>query len=235
VSAAGQSIKAFVVILGVAGCEQPTMPEPLPPRPQTMVFVEGATFRMGSDEAELADIAERVGLGTTRPLLSEVPSHETTVDDFYMDVFDVTNRDFLSFVGAVPGWRKENLGADQQNGRYLEHWRDDRPDDGVLDHPVVFITWHSALAYCKWRGKRLPTEAEFEWAAQNGTGPAEFPWGNELPVDERVNWGGNGIDTTVSVGSYPPNPRGLFDIVGNVWQFTADPWLGSYADSLEDP
>lgn len=200
-----------------------------------MVFVKGATFRMGTDESELAAIADRIGLGTTRPLLPEVPAHETSVNDFYMDAYDVTNQDFLSFVGAVPEWRKQNLGADRQNGRYLEHWLDGRPDDGMFEHPVVFITWHAAVAYCEWRGKRLPTEAEFEWAAQSGTTPAEFPWGNEMPADELVNWGRNGIDTTVPVGSYPPNPRGLFDISGNVWKFTADPWLGSHAESLLDP
>jgi len=223
------------VVLNVAGCELPDVPESTEPREQTMVFIEGATFRMGTDESELDDIAERIGLSTTRPFLSEVPSHEVSVNDYYMDALDVTNRDFLSFVGAVPEWKKENLPADQQNGRYLEHWSTGEPVIGILDHPVVFITWHTAVAYCDWRDKRLPTEAEFEWAAQSGAAKTEFPWGNEMPDDSRVNWGGNAINTTVRAGSYPPNLRGLFDMAGNVWHFTASPWLGSYAETLADP
>ena len=233
-SAPRQSVVAVVVLIGVAGCEQPNVPEPVEASRQTMMFIEGATFRMGTDESELADIAVRIGLSTTRALHSEVPSHEVTVNDFYIDAFDVTNGDFLSFVGAVTEWSKENLGADQQNGRYLEHWSNGRPEGGILDHPVVFITWHSAAAYCNWRGKRLPTEAEYEWAAQSGVDGAEFPWGDDMPDDDRVNWGANGIDNTVPVGSYPPNPRGLYDVSGNVWHFTSTPWLGSYADALVD-
>ena len=190
-------------------------------------------FRMGTDEAELELVAQKIGLGSVRPLLSEVPAHEVTVADFYIDVFAVTNRDFLEFVEAVPGWEKENLQADSSSDRYLEHWVNNEPADDALSHPVTFITWHAAVAYCEWQGKRLPTEAEFEWAAQDGSGQSEFPWGDEMPRDELVNWGSDGIDTTVPVGSYPANSRGLYDMSGNVWQFLADPWLGSHQEVLD--
>ena len=82
---------------------------------------------------------------------------------------------------------------------------------------------------------RLPTEAEYEWAAQDGVTQAGYPWGSEPPSDDVVSWGENGIDMTVPVGSYPPNARGLYDMSGNVWRFTSDPWLGPYGLSLEDP
>lgn len=234
-SFARQSILTLTILVVGAGCENPRTPVTSESREQGMVFIEGTTFRVGTDESELEGIAAMIGLNSPRPLLPEVPSHEVTVSDFYIDRFDVTNGDFAAFVAAVPEWRRENLAEDQQNGRYLEHWGIGQPRDELLDHPVVFITWHAAVAYCDWRGKRLPTEIEYEWAAQGESGKSEFPWGNEPPGDDRVNWGGNGIDTTVPVGSYPPNPRGLYDMAGNVWHFTADPWLGSYAEALGAP
>ena len=198
-----------------------------------MVLVEGATFRMGSDSQDLERISRETGLPNTRALLPEVPSHDVTVDDFYVDIYDVTNRNFARFVDAVPEWRKERVDASQHNGRYLEHWTADGPPERLLNHPVTFVTWQAAVAYCSWAGKRLPTEAEYEWAAQNPNNFEKYPWGNASPSDDVVSWGWNGIDETVPVGSYPPNSRGLYDMSGNVWHFTADPWLGSHGETLE--
>ena len=186
---------------------------------------------MGSDRSELEEIQALTGLQSRRPLMAEVPSFSVEVDAFLMDTFDVTNEQFEEFVRAIPSWDKASADPALHNGRYLEHWVGGRPPDDVLDHPITFVTWYAAVAYCEWRDKRLPTEAEFEWAAQDGTTRAEYPWGDAAPSDELVSWGGNGIDATVPVGSYPPNARGLYDMSGNVWHFTADPWLGSYSDT----
>ena len=186
---------------------------------------------MGTDEDDLEAVAAAIGLGSTRPLRPEIHAHTVAVDSFYMDRIDVTNRAFGAFVAANPAWSKSVVTADAE--RYLEHWNDGDPPVDRLDHPVTFITWHSAVAYCEWQGKRLPTEAEYEWASQDGTTEALFPWGDDMPDDSVVNWGGNGIDTTVPVASYPPNPRGLYDMSGNVWHFTSDPWLGSYEEMLD--
>ena len=120
------------------------------------------------------------------------------------------------------------------NGRYVEHWTVNHPGAAITDHPVTFVSWHAAVAYCTWRGKRLPSEAEYEWAAQDGASRFECPWGDTTPSDERVNWGGDGIDGTVPVGTYPPNARGLYDMSGNVWHFTADPWVDTYSMMLKD-
>lgn len=190
---------------------------------------------MGTDEAELEIIAVKVGLNSVRPMLPEVPSHEVHVADFFIDRFAVTNQDFQKFVAAVHSWNKASLGAEFHNGRYLEHWSSGEPANDILEHPVTFITWHAAVAYCDWQNKRLPTEVEFEWAAQSGSERTEFPWGDDMPRDDLVNWGDNGIDMTVPVGSYPPNPRGLYDMSGNVWQFLADPWLGAYRQVPDSP
>ncbi|MBT8078779.1 MAG: formylglycine-generating enzyme family protein [Gammaproteobacteria bacterium] len=217
----------FVLVLG---CAQEPLPGPKARSESAMQLVQGATFRMGTDEHELESIRDVVGLRSIAPLMSEVPSREFTVADFYMDTFSVSNAGYFQFVTANPGWSRGQLDKDSHNGRYLEHWQGGEPPQELLMHPVTFITWHSAVAYCEWRGKRLPTEAEYEWAAQDGKTRAEFPWGDAPPSDELVSWGKNGIDRTVPVGSYPPNARNLFDMSGNVWHFTADPWLGSYAE-----
>lgn len=214
----------------VLGCDRSSSSNPAVTSFEEMQLVPGATYRMGSDLSEIHRIRAETGLSTPEPFMPEVPSRKVTVSDFFMDTFDVTNQQFSQFVKAVPSWSKEQADPSLHNGRYLEHWVDGSPPDDLLDHPVVFVTWQAAVAYCEWRGKRLPTEIEYEWAAQDGVAPIEYPWGNSPPSNDVVNWSGNGIRTTVPVGSYPPNARGLYDMSGNVWHFTSDPWLGSYAE-----
>jgi len=189
---------------------------------------------MGTDSSEVSRILEMTGLSNDASLQPEIPNHAVTVEDFYIDVYDVTNDDFFEFVSADPSWRRDRADSALHNGRYLEHWTVNRPSVAIGNHPVTFVSWYAAVAYCTWRGKRLPTEAEYEWAAQDGTSRLEYPWGDAAPSDERVNWGGDGIDGTVPVGTYPPNARGLYDMSGNVWHFTADPWVGSYSMMLND-
>lgn len=198
-----------------------------------MVFVAGGTFEMGSDLSELESIRVAARLDSIEPFRSEVPAHSVRVDDFLMDVFAVTNQDFSLFVEENPEWSKTKADTALHNGRYLEHWTDGYPLQDELDHPVTFVSWQSAVAYCGWRGKRLPSEAEFEWAAQDGFTESAYPWGDEFPNNSLVNWGLNEIDDTTPVGTYPPNSRGLFDMAGNIWQFTSDPWLGSYEETLQ--
>lgn len=228
-------IRFLPFLFVVASCTDAGGPSAAVVPEQKLVFVPGATFEMGTDAGDLENLAVVLGLGSTHMLEPEVPAHRVTLADYFIDRYDVTNRRFAEFVAAIPAWRKSLVAADPASARYLEHWADDVPPDALLDHPVTFVTWHAAVAYCEWRGKRLPTEAEYEWAAQDGVTDAEFPWGPVLPNDELVNWSGNGIDTTVPVGSYPPNPRGIYDMSGNVWRFTADPWLGSHEEALASP
>src|SRR5262249_18314895 len=105
---------------------------------------------------------------------------------------------------------------------------------GKEKHPVVHIAWDDAVAYCKWAGKRLPTEAEWEFAARGGLDRKFFAWGDELlsgdkwlcncwqgrfPVENDLE---DGFLTTAPVGSFPPNGYGLSDMMGNVWEWCAD-------------
>lgn len=91
------------------------------------------------------------------------------------------------------------------------------------DHPIVNVSWADASDYCEWAGGRLPTEAEWEYAARGGRRDSIYPWGNEEPDDTRAKFGSN--DGTSPVESYPANGFGLYDMVGSNWEWTAD-WYG---------
>ena len=222
----------LVSIFLTAGCGPASSPRPAIAAHKEMQLIPGGTYRMGSNLAELDEIRVATGLRTIEPLIPEVPSRNVTVSDFFMDTFDVTNQQFAKFVEAMPTWSKGRADKSLHNGRYLEHWFNENPPEELLDHPVTFVTWQAAVAFCAWQDKRLPTEIEYEWAAQDGVARYEYPWGNGPPRNDIVNWIGNSIRTTVPVGRYPPNARGLYDMSGNVWHFTSDPWLGSYAEVL---
>jgi formylglycine-generating enzyme required for sulfatase activity len=96
----------------------------------------------------------------------------------------------------------------------------------------VFVTWYAATAYCRSQGKRLPTEAEWEFAARGGLTDSAFPWGNEAADASRANYGASKIGAATRVGSYPANGYGLYDMAGNVWEFLADEWAKYPAESI---
>lgn len=204
-----------------------------------MVFIKGGTFRMGA--------------GDEMP--EEAPVHEVEVKSFWMDAREVTVAEFTKFVEATGyqteaekfGWsgvfdvKRGDWGrVDGADWRHPEGPQSEaRPDE-----PVCQVSWNDAAAYAKWAGKRLPTEAEWEYAARGGLEGKRYAWGDELrPGGKPVaNWwqgrfperdtGEDGYVTRAPAGRFAPNGYGLFDVAGNVWEWCAD-WFdeGYYARS----
>ena len=179
--------------------------------------------------------------------------HKVYVKSFYIDKHEVTNTQFERFIkatGYITTAEKEARGINPQlrpNGCKPKGWTWKTvytPDKA--NHPVVFVSWYDAFAYAKWAGKRLPTEEEWEKAARGVDGRI-FPWGNKISSDYcnynlSKNYGMlrtptgkfipgiiGGGKITVAVGSYPKgnSPYGVFDMCGNVWEWT-NSWYRSY-------
>ena len=138
-----------------------------------------------------------------------------------MDKYEVTNAQFKAFVDANPAWQKGNIEGRfiEKVGSYLDHWSGNDYPAGKADHPVVQVSWFAAMAYAKWAGKRLPTEAEWEYAARGGLAGKKYPWGDAEPTPADANYDSN--DTT-PVGRYAANGYGLYDMAGNVWEECLD-------------
>ncbi len=137
---------------------------------------------------------------------------EMTMRRFFMDKYPVTNKQFKQFLGAT-GYRPSD------HTSFLRHWNGKNYPQGQGDHPVVWVSLEDARAYAGWAGKRLPTETEWQYAAQGNDG-RKWPWGNDFD-STRCNVG---IDHTTPVSAYPngASPFGVEDMVGNVWQLTND-------------
>ena len=194
-------------------------------------MIDGGTFSMGSD----AHYPE------------ERPAHLVTVERFEIAEAPVTVAQFALFVadtGHVTSAELPPLGYDAGPGSAVfvpatgpvdlsdtrvwwawsegACWR-----DGALDHPVVHVSLADALTYCGWAGVRLPSEMEWEWAAQGSV--QGNTWKGAFPYDCL------GLGTTSPVGSYAPNPWGLVDALGNVWEWTSTPWTSSHVVSCCAP
>jgi hypothetical protein len=134
---------------------------------------------------------------------------KVTLPEFWIDKTPVTSAEYARFV-AVTGHRPP------------KHWKGKTPPDELRDHPVTYVSWHDAVAYGKWAGKRLPTEEEWEKAARGSDG-RKYPWGNQQPTSQLCNFDYTEGGTT-PVGRYSPqgdSPYGCVDMVGNVWEWTA--------------
>ena len=166
----------------------------------------------------------------------EGPPHEVYLDDFCMDEVPVTNREFARFVRQTG--HRTTAEADGRAWGYSHgefglipglSWRS-YVTPGRERHPVVLVSWHDAEAYCGWAGKRLPTEAEWEKAAQGGLPGQLYPWGQGAPDGTQSNFARSPseIPPTTQGGRFAPNAYGLYDMVGNVWQWCADWYSGNY-------
>ncbi|KPJ60970.1 MAG: hypothetical protein AMJ46_04125 [Latescibacteria bacterium DG_63] len=144
------------------------------------------------------------------------PAHKVHIDSFYMDKYEVTNAQYLLFC--------------KETGRKMpEFWGIDKfrcgPD--FPDHPVIGVSSYDAEAYAEWCGKRLPTEAEWEYAARGGLEGKDFPSGDTID-STLANCSRSGTGGTVPVGSYPANGFGLHDMAGNVCEWVSDYYDGEY-------
>jgi formylglycine-generating enzyme len=223
---------------------------------QGMVLIPGGTFWMGCKDATLSDA---------------LPVHRVTLNGFWLDKTEVTNEQFEHFVrqtgyityaerqtiaGVEPGslvFKQPSPTSSITNCCWWQYipgasWRSPEGPgsnlEGRYKHPVVHVTWSDALAYTQWAGKRLPTEAEFEYAARGGLSRKLYSWGDELTPEGcwKANiWQGNfprhnaledGFFGTAPVGSYPPNGYGLYDMTGNVWEWCSDWYDARYYATL---
>jgi sulfatase modifying factor 1 len=200
------------------------------PNHKSMARISGATFPMGTEAGKVSQLAAVFNIAKHPDLIqAETPQHTVTINSFYLDKYEVTNVQFQKFIRANPPWSGARISTRLHNGNYLKDWNVDNFPKGKRNHPVVNVSWYAAVAFCQQYGKRLPAEAEWEYAARGGLRDRTFPWGN-TPVDQtRANYAGSGINGTTPVGSYPANGYGLFDMAGNVWEFMADEW-GAYSD-----
>jgi len=175
-----------------------------------MVLIPAGEFQMG-------DELDEMNWG--------IPFHTVYLDAFYMDIHPVTNEQYKKFIDAT-GHKAPSF------------WNDEKYNKP--DYPVVGVSWYDAIAYAEWAEKRLPTEAEWEKAARGGLVGKKYVWGDEWPPPNRagnfddeksitnsvIEGYSDGYDRTSPVGSFKPNGYGLYDMVGNVWEWCAD-WYDS--------
>ncbi len=248
--------KLLLLLVLLAGCTNaspvpatPTLPQPTAtpaltagqtrtdPKGIEQVWVPAGSFQMGSDEAALAALKALNPPGfVLGELASEQPQHEVQITKgYWIDKYEVTNRAFKAFVDdggyhdkalwSEAGWKWLSSQFTDQLPRYCL--------GNLPDHPAACITWYEAEAYARWRGGRLPTEAEWEYAAR-GPQALVYPWGNEFDSSRCNVVDGKGMK---AVGSYPTGASwaGALDMAGNAMEWVAD-WLGPYqAGAAEDP
>ncbi|MBC8234001.1 formylglycine-generating enzyme family protein [bacterium] len=171
-----------------------------------MRLIPAGEFQMGSNNGDS----------------DEKPVHTVNLDAFYMDKYEVTVGQYKKFIQAT-GHRAPNWSSVSQYS----------PTD---NHPIIYVSWDDAQAYCKWAGKRLPTEAEWEKAARGGLVGKKYPWGDEAPDAggkyranfDPGNYTEDGYRYCAPVGSFPPNGYGLYNMAGNVWEWCSDWYDGNY-------
>lgn len=150
---------------------------------------------------------------------------------FYIGKFEITNAQYAAFVRET-GYDGSDHPSSKPTEQFLDYWTDGRYPPDLRDHPVTRINWHHAKAFCDWLARktgrvvRLPTDAEWEWAARGRAGRV-YPWGDEWDP-RRCNWGDpgeiDGYAETAPVGSFPAGatPEGVHDLAGNIWEWSAN-------------
>ena len=227
-----------------------------------LVDLPGGSFAMGSEDPD-AHLADREGpirtVGVERFLISPTTvtnadferfvaatGYRTQAEEFgwsfvfHLFVRSIDRKLIRGVAGGTPWW----VGIDGA------HWRHPEGPGSSLedrhDHPVVHVSWHDAQAYCAWAGVRLPDEAEWEYAARGGLERKRYAWGDELtPTGQHMcniwqgsfphhNTAADGYVGTAPAKSFPANGYGLYNVAGNVWEWTATPWSQPRAPHMGD-
>ena len=186
--------KKYPISYPLAANENIKIREDIPTNTGSMVLIPGGEFIMGSNER----------------WDDEAPEYIESVEKFYIDAYEVTNAEYEKFTYDT-----------KREVPY--HWSNGKVPKNKKNHPVIYVNWYDAEGYCKWEGKRLPTEQEWEKAARGESGNI-YPWGNTWTID-KSNHPYKGSTGTEPVGSYPngTSPYGLYDMSGNVWE-----WVDSF-------
>lgn len=200
----------MAILVFLSGCSKP---------PEGMINIpEGETI-IGSNETDTEGKA--IQYGNKKPwFLNEHPEHKINVKEFHMDKFEVTNKDYQEFVAAT-------------KHRAPSYWEKGSHPPNMSENPVSMISWFDARAYCKWKDKRLPTEAEWERAARGKDG-RKFPWGNDFDLKKLNTMGIHGGTTPVGTFMGGKSPYGLFDMAGNVQEWTLDSYKAYSGNDYKD-
>lgn len=192
------------------------------------VFMESGTFLMGSREALY---------------ISKYPPFYVTLSSFFISPYEVTNEQYCEFLnknkalsdGYLFGLKMIDINNKQcgiafKNGKFVSK-------NGMEKHPVIFVSWYGADEYCRWLGGRLPTEAEWEYAAKGGINSRGYTYSGSNKIEEVAWFGANSKKNTHIVGTRKPNEAGIYDMSGNVWEWCADWYDPSFYSSndVENP
>lgn len=196
-----------------------------------LVFVKGGTFTMGCTSEQGSDCGS-----------DEKPAHQVTVSDFYLGKYEVTVKEYMAFVNETrthyPEWLESGSEYHISTGTkdYYKKLGDALQKDA---NPIVGISWNDATAYCEWLSKktgrtyRLPTEAEWEYAARGGGSSGMTKYAGSNSLDEVAWYFSNSGSITHPAGSKKANELGLFDLSGNIWEWCSD-WYGSYSSGAQN-